>query len=202
MPLQIYSPAISESAFHSTPIPDQPATRRKRYAAQFGSESCSDFEFSARAFVMQAISVASSKPLLVRSLSLPSSSRYSYQQRDPDLRTIRVTSNMNNLVYHGLPVPVPYTLPYPIIGGPSVPTACTHTSYPRPDDLSSGPLATGRSPIRTINRKTSSLLNVVLLGLKRNVVRRAHLLEDCGRDYIDTLCSVKTARVARKELHL
>ena len=180
----------------------QPDTRRKRYAAQFGSESCSDFEFSPCAFVMQAISVASSKPLLVRSLSLPSRSRYSYQQRDPDLRTIHVTSNMNNLVYHGLPVPVSYTLPYPIIDGPSVPTACTHTSYPRPDDLSSGSLTTDRSPIRTINRKTRSFLNVVLLGLKRNAVRRAHSLEECGQDYIDTPRSVKTATVARKELHL
>jgi hypothetical protein len=40
------------------------------------------------------------------------------------------------------------------------------------------------------------------LGLKRNAVRRAHLLEECGQDYIDTLRSVKIARVARKELHL
>jgi hypothetical protein len=151
---------------------------------------------------MQAISVASSKPLLVRSLSLPSSSRYSYQQRDPDLRTIHITFHMNDLVYHGLPVPVSYTLPYPIIDGPSVPASGTHTSYPRPDDLSSGPLATGRSPIRTINRKTRSFLNVVLSGRKRNAVRRAHSLEDCGQDYIDTPRSVKTARLARKGLHL
>ena len=43
MPLQIYSPAMSESAFHSAPIPDQPDTRRKRRAAQLGSQSCSDF---------------------------------------------------------------------------------------------------------------------------------------------------------------
>jgi hypothetical protein len=167
MPFQIYSPAMSESAFHSTPIPDS-QTRGER-----GMQPSSDLNptvtsnFSPGAFVMQAISVASSKPLLVRSLSLPSRSRYSYQQRDPDLRTIHVTFDMNDLVYHGLPVPVSYTLPYPIIDGPSVPTACTHTLYPRPDDLSSGSLTTGRSPIRTINRKTRSFLNVVLLGLKR-----------------------------------
>jgi hypothetical protein len=119
-------------------------------------------------------------------------------------RTIHVTFDMNNLGYHGLPVPVPvpYTLPYPIVDGPLVPTACTHTSYPRPDDFSSGPLTTGRSRIRTINRKTASLFDVVLLGLKRNAVRTAHSLEDCGQDYIDTLRSLKTATVARKELHL